>query len=305
MRLLCLKCKKEIKNPQALFCYFCGAVLEPVSAEVPENTESPSNPKAKVKVKALAPVFVGVFALALIGVYTTIIVPLRSAPSKTLTISEINPSQEEILEKEEIKVSGFVDSISFGKERYELIVPSTAYFYSESHILSKPFKDDIALEFTKALEGALDLKKEEAFSYFKDSMSLFCTKEGCGILLSIKGESFPKKVDSYKPAKDSFKVFQFGNYLLLYKEDELKKEVGEVFEKLSKNLGMSSKFIESFKILPSKGPFFLYLGSKEDFSNSFSKEDLFNINFVSDKFIKSSKLLLYIEKQQDKEFIFY
>ncbi|PIS23021.1 hypothetical protein COT49_02350 [candidate division WWE3 bacterium CG08_land_8_20_14_0_20_40_13] len=303
MSITCLNCQGEIKNDKALFCYFCGSQLEqkeaPVSASsVAESLDLKLERKFTKKQALSFAVPILLMAFAIGGLWAGGLGPFKRS-SETVTISEVTGAKPR-WKTAKLEPVSLGSNFTFGARKFELTVPSDVVFYAEGSDISSYLSGDKEKEFQAILSTLMDMSFKESLTFFEDDFSYFCLSESCGILL------LPKDLDKVEQSltlqssalsKVQLNAVVFGGFLLVYKDDAVKTSVGEVSERLTKSLGMDSKFLESFKDVPEQGLFFGYLISSDILDNAVNNSPLLDFSLFPSGILEKAEVSFFVAEK--------
>lgn len=311
--MVCQKCQKEVKNPVAVFCYWCGAVLEH-----PTNTTSTvENPKTESKtpkVKINKRLMLGTLpfvatALIITTLFTFKVKPFNKQSTSAPVIAEISPeSQENKIKTQvvELEDTNLGDSFSFGVSKFESLIPQDIIYYIEGTNINDQLTAESQKKFEVLLTDIFDLSQEEALTYFSSDFGYFCNGEGCAILLLAKdAKSLKAKAEDTTFKPDGFSLELLDNTALIYQDEDVKNAVVEVYQHLSKSLDMDSKYLTTLKEIPTKGLFMAYVGKSDNLGEELLASDLELFKSIPESTIEKITTYMYCLDENNQINFYY
>jgi len=310
--MTCQKCHKEVKNPTAIFCYWCGAVLEQPTntTSLTEETEKKEmTPKAKSSKKLLLGVLPVLAVTLVLGTLFVLKITPFSEPATVTTVAVVESTpQTEVAKPESIELTDatFGEPFLFGISKFESLVPQDIIYYSEGTDLESKLTPENTKKLEVLLTSVFDLSTEEALTYFSSDFGYFCNKVGCGIMLATKdAKSLATKLEgvTFKPTEFSLELFD--TTALIYQNKEVKDAVLEVSQHLTKSLGMDSKYLTVLKEIPKKGALMLYVANSNDIDKELANSDLSAFGTIPDDTLEKIASYAYILSQDTTVNLYY
>lgn len=322
----CPKCLSKINDPQASFCYSCGARLEVTGVkELNEdkiNTISDSlsnksgesntsvksvldSPKTnKISADTLSKKWnyfiVGVNALSVLFLIVALGVFFRASnPIKNdLSLLPVVMVESVSIDKDtKINLTDYVN-----KSEYYKIVPKTVSSYSEISDLQNVVKNIISDSDKKYLESTLDMSFEDFLVFFKKDFAYITYNNKQALILKVGGfDFFDRAYAKYQESKKEnagIYLKRVGEYFVISNSTELINLMESVSQGTEGSLSSDVRFKSKILEVQNNPVFYTYISSVDNYKDFVDKTlPKLNLQDLQKYFIKFKATVVSISKQ--------